>query len=126
MLIVTWGNFNIDFLVQPDDYTGDGIADIVAARVGVANANGTPWYIRNTATGNLVAPIRQLGIADPSFANNDVALRGDYDGDNIADIAVFRPSTREWFWIPSSSPNGVGRQQWGEVGDTALSTLFVF
>ncbi len=118
---IQWGNFNIDFIIQPDDYTGDGIADIVVFRAG---ADGS-WWIRNTATGATVPP-RIFGIADPDFLANDLACRGDYDGDNIADIAVFRPDTREFFWVPSSLPSAVGGQQWGDPGDTALATFFTF
>jgi hypothetical protein len=118
---ILWGNFNTDFIIQPDDYTGDGRADIVVWRAG---GDGS-WWIRNTATGATVPP-RVFGIADPDFLANDLALRGDYDGDNIADIAVFRPDTREFFWIPSSLPSAVGGQQWGDPGDTALGTFFTF
>ncbi len=118
---IPWGNFNTDFIIQPDDYTGDGIADIVVFRAG---ADGS-WWIRNTATGATVPP-RIFGIADPDFLANDLACRGDYDGDNIADIAVFRPDTREFFWVPSSLPSAVGGQQWGDPGDTALATFFTF
>jgi hypothetical protein len=118
---IPWGNFNTDFLIQPDDYTGDGIADIVVWR-GLADGS---WWIRNSATGETL-PIAVFGIPDPTLMNNDISCRGDYDGDNIADLAVFRPSTREFFWRPSSNPSTTGSQQWGDVGDTALATLFVF
>ena len=92
---VQWGNFNSDFIIQPDDYTGDGIADLVVWRAGTDGS----WWIRNTATGATVPP-RVFGIFDPDFLVNDLALRGDYDGDNIADIAVFRPDTRQFFCFP--------------------------
>lgn len=118
---VTWGNFNTDFIIQPDDYTGDGIADLVVWRAG---ADGS-WWIRNTATGATVPPV-VFGIPDPGFEVNDLACRGDYDGDNIADRAVFRAATREFFWIPSSLPSATGGQQWGEANDTALATFFTF
>src|SRR5688572_25551857 len=111
-----WGNFNIDFIIQPDDYTGDGRADLVVWRVGSSGPDARVWYIFNPATGLQAQPIGLVfGIGDPNFINNDVALRGDYDGDNIADIAVFRPSTRQWFWRRSID-GALGVQQWGEAG----------
>ena len=33
----------------------------------------------------------------------DVPLLGDLDGDHRADIAVWRPSTGQWFWLKSTS-----------------------
>jgi hypothetical protein len=123
---VNWGNFNLDFIIQPDDYTGDGKADLVVWRVAAPNAADRVWYIFDPATGAQAAPIGlQFGIGDPQFKVNDLPLRGDYDGDNIADIAVFRRSTRQWFWR-SSSNGSLGVQQWGDAGDTALPTFFVF
>lgn len=116
---VRWGNFNTDLLVQPDDYTGDGKADLVVWR-GASDAN---WWIRDTATGNYLPPVI-FGIASPTF-NGDHACQGDYDGDNIADRAVFRKSTREFWWINSTNGD-VGTVQWGDAGDTALCTFFVF
>ena len=119
-----WGNFEIDFLINPDDYTGDGIADFVVWRAGGTGVDARYWFIRDSANGNLVPPTL-FGIGDPNFIVNDVPLRGNYDGDDKADIAVFRPSTREWFWIRSSD-GALGRQQWGEAGDTPLPRFFTF
>jgi hypothetical protein len=32
-----------------------------------------------------------------------VPLLADFDGDGRADIAVWRPSTGQWFWLTSTS-----------------------
>jgi hypothetical protein len=123
---VSWGNFNTDYLINPDDYTGDGIAEIPVWRAGATNAADRVWYLFNPATGTQAAPIGlQFGIGDPNFVNNDLPLRGNYDDDNKADIAVFRPSTRTWYWIRSSD-GGLGVQQWGDAGDTPLPSFFTF
>jgi len=45
------------------------------------------------------------------------ARTGDYDGDGKADKGVFRPSSGEWFIIPSSNPSSFLVQQWGASGD---------
>jgi hypothetical protein len=123
LLGVVFGNFNSDSIIAPDDYNGDGRADIVVWRgKSAAGADAGAWYIRNTA-GGLLLPIFVFGVA--GGGSPDVALRGNYDGDDKADIAVYRPSTGQWFW--RSSLNGsIGAQQWGSVGDVPLPSLHVY
>src|SRR5262245_8316051 len=50
-----------------------------------------------------------------------VGLRGDFDGDGMADMAVFRPSDGIWQVLTSSSffNNGFW-QQWGAAGDIPI------
>lgn len=124
ILNTRWGNFFDDFLINPADYNGDGLADLVVWRSGGLGADARTWYIRNTANGNPL-PATVFGVGDPVFVDNDLPLRGDYDGDFIADIAVFRPSTREWFWLNSSN-GALGYQQWGVEGDRPLPNFFTY
>ena len=48
----------------------------------------------------------------------NVAVPADYDGDQHADIAVYRPSTGIWNVVKSSE--GVQSTQWGEPGDVPI------
>jgi hypothetical protein len=123
ILQLPFGDWDIDFLINPADYTGDGIADIVVWRAGGANSSQWVWYVRNTATGAIQHYL--FGIGDPNFTNMDLPIRGDYDGDNIDDIAVWRPSTQT-FWVRASSNGGLIIQQWGAGTDTPLGTFFTF
>ncbi len=109
-----WGDFDTDFIVPGGDYDGDNRADYMVWRAFGAGTNGV-WYLR-TSSGNI--SYTTFGIPGAS-GTRDVALRsGDYDGDNITDIAVYRPSTRT-FWVARSS-GGFQSQQWGEAGLTNL------
>jgi hypothetical protein len=121
---IGWANFNTDFIINPADYTGDGRADIVAWRAGSAGADAAAWYIYSPATG-LQSPLVWFGIPDPAFEDMDLPVRGDYDGDGIHDIAVWRPSNQT-FWARASSNGSLIIQQWGGGDDTPLGHLFVF
>lgn len=120
---VNWGNFNTDYLINPDDYTGDGIADFVVWGAGRAGSDAGNWYILNTAAGT---PLPRVNFGVPGFVGGDVPLRGNYDGDQKADIAVWRPSTQTWYWL-NSSDGTLGAQQWGSANtDVPLPSFFTF
>ncbi len=110
-----FGDFSSDFLVTPADYTGDGIADLVAVRQASV---GQVWYISNTATAAVTATV--FGIS-----NDDFQVRGDYDGDGIQDIAVWRPENQTFYYI-SSANGSIGGQKWGNAIDTPLGAFGVF
>jgi len=49
----------------------------------------------------------------------DIAVHADYDGDQKDDVAVWRPSTGEWF-ILRSSDGGYTQATWGAAGDVPV------
>lgn len=82
------------------DYTGSGRTSYVLVRNTGGGANGTiTWFIRNndgTATGT--EQNFELGIATDFF------LDGDFDGDGIADAAVWRSTAGQFIARRSSRP----------------------
>ncbi len=118
----SFGNFNTDFNVAPADYTGDGRADFASVRESDPSLNAI-WYILNPVTNTVTAT--RFGISDPAFTDLDVPVRGDYDGDNRHDIAVYRASNRTFYYI-SSQFNNIQAQQFGDAGDTPLASFGLY
>jgi hypothetical protein len=106
------------------DYDGDGVADLAVFRP----SNGT-WYILNSSGATGVGGF--AGQTRLSFGvNGDIPTSGDYDGDGLTDIAVFRPSNHTWYIKNSSGVTGVGgftgqtRLSYGATGDIPVSGDF--
>ncbi len=118
----SFGNFNTDFNVAPDDYTGDGRADFVAVRE-TQGANAV-WYIGNSQ--NTTVTATSFGIADPTFTDLDLPVRGDFDGDGRHDICVWRESNQTFYFISTLFPGQIGAQKFGDVGDFPLGSFGLY
>jgi hypothetical protein len=104
-----------DAYLPPADYTGDGKADLVAIR---RNVRQMIWYILDPATNTTKATYWGLGIENAGEIP-DIPVRGDYDGDDRQDLAVYRQTDRT-FYVLKSSDGGLIAQQWGEDSDYPL------
>jgi hypothetical protein len=49
----------------------------------------------------------------------DKPLKGDWDGDGRNDIAVWRPSTGDW-WVLRSADTSLLAVHWGQSGDIPI------
>jgi hypothetical protein len=87
------------------DFDGDGRSDQAVYRSSEGN-----WYINRSSFG---FQARSWGLS------SDIPTPADFDGDQIADIAVWRPApaTQAAFYILKSSTNTVGIEAFGQTGD---------
>lgn len=103
------------------DYDGDEIKDVAVWRP----ANGR-WYISRSSDGNLM--IFTLGAGEIDKKQNNgltaaitvVPVPADYDGDGLADIAIWEPDSGIWrilYSINGFKPEGGAAIQWGNTGD---------
>ncbi len=67
---------------------------------------------------NRVVAVGANGVSVGTFAIARILVSGpklfDYDGDGLAELSVFRPSTRVWY---TQSANDFTAREWGEVND---------
>ena len=104
------------------DFNGDGVSDLVTFRGALGE-----WQVLWT---NISIPSR-LPQQFPSESNGgwqwglpgDVPVPADYDGDGLAELAVWRPSNGVWFMRLSSQNYSTAHAaffQWGLPGDRPI------
>jgi hypothetical protein len=87
------------------DFDGNGTDDLVVFRP----STGT-WWVRAQHPAPYDDHVSNLAVAWGK--NGDVPVAADYDGDGLADYAVYRPSNCTWY-IRHGGP----KVQWGKPGD---------
>ena len=81
------------------DFDGDGRADYALFLTGVNDSTTPNYLIRNSNTNTT----RTFNFAQ---SGTDIQTPGDYDGDGITDIAVYRRTTSQFFVLRSSDTTG--------------------
>lgn len=108
---VQWG-LSTDTLV-PADYDGDGAADVAVFRPSPKEGNANFYILFSHGHGPTFMAIT-LG------SEGDIPIVRDYDGDGMADVAVYRPSDSAWF-VRKSSTGDTETTFFGIPGDTPFT-----
>ncbi|MBZ5511369.1 MAG: M36 family metallopeptidase [Acidobacteriia bacterium] len=97
------------------DFDGDGLIDlaVVAHESTDELTDNLTWTYRRSSDGVIVKSV--FG----SLLTGDIPVPADYNGDGRTEMAVFRPTTSQWFI------NGVGTFYFGAAGDIPVPGDYV-
>ncbi len=93
------------------DFTGDSRADIAVYREGASPTLGSFWHLRDSNNTNYQSI--QFG------SGGDKPVPADYNGDNMIEVAVWRPSNGTWYTSTNAAIN-YGAFAWGTNGDIPI------
>ena len=100
------------------DFDGDGKADPAvyqAATPSAGSGQGGNWYVQLSGSGYTIASM--LGFGGSSYQ----AVAGDYDGDGLADPAIYNTANGDWQVAMSSLGYGIASATgFGGTGYTAV------
>lgn len=106
----------------PADYDGDGIVDIAVWR-----PSNSVWYINRSSDSTIMFYSWGMTSVRPTGLVPDVPVIGDFDGDGIDDITVWRPDTGIWYALVSSTDLDPAKPEifkWGMYGDIPVPEDF--
>jgi parallel beta-helix repeat protein len=113
---VKWGDSSMTPV--PGDYDGDGKYDLALFKPSTGE-----WYIAKLKSDRTLGAALAFGVKWGDSSMTPVS--GDYDGDGKSDLALFKPSTGEWF-IAKLSEGKLGSAlamgvSWGDSSMNAVS-----
>lgn len=93
------------------EFDGDSFVDFGVVR----NVGGVlMWFFRESEVQGLTTFSRQWGVT------GDIPISLDYNGDGEHEIAIWRPSTGDWWILLSQSYESVVQVPWGLTGDVPI------
>jgi hypothetical protein len=108
-----FGSGTGDNWLPSGDFDGDGRSDLILVKLNATTADAFHSTVQSGS--NTVRTVRWGNFAT---ANAERLAYGDYDGDGIQDIAVFRSGTGVWYILESSTNTGRAVTNFGAVGDS--------
>jgi serine protease AprX len=96
------------YAVRPFDLDGDGRTDFTVYRPNDNGAGQGRWYVLSSASGTNLQQLFGL--------STDIPVQGDYNGNGVSEVAVFRASEGAWY-ISQGPAQSFTRINWGLNGD---------
>jgi hypothetical protein len=97
-----------------------GTTAFVGFTGGTGGASAVQQILQWNFSSNGTSISALTGGATASTLPPNIRLAGDFDGDGIADQAVWRPSSGTWYIVPSGNPSQLIVRQWGVLGDIPI------